>query len=105
MLLDRFQNAVTHVDKEVRPLMFLQVVRLASLFQPAMSALNWTSTLWDGYFRGCLKAIEDFNTLVARSDWSHFYVNWLLILTYLKSLGFTTSTTTRFKGHLQNWKT
>ncbi|CAG7835361.1 unnamed protein product [Allacma fusca] len=66
MLLDRYYWAVKRVNKEVRPLLFLQVIKLASLFQPGIHTINWTSILWENYFRVCLKAIEDFNTLVAR---------------------------------------
>jgi hypothetical protein len=66
MLLDRFSVSVKRVKKEVRPLLFSQILRLAALFQPAMTSINWTSNVWEKYFKECLQSVEDFNTLVSQ---------------------------------------
>lgn len=66
MLLERFERAIKRVHKKVRPFLFQQILRLASLFQPPMTVINWTNSLWEPYFKQCLKAIEDFNELVFR---------------------------------------
>ncbi len=66
MMMDRFSEAVKRVKKEVRPLFFAQILRLSALLQPAMTTINWTSSVWEKYFKEFIQAMDEFSTLTYR---------------------------------------
>jgi len=63
MLLERFASAISLVAKEIRPFMFPMIIRLATLFQPPLTVLNWTSPLFENYFTSLIGIIKDFGLL------------------------------------------
>lgn len=63
MLLDQFESSVKLVGKDIRPFMFPMIIRLATLFEPGMKSLTWTSPLFEDYFKNLHETIKDFTFL------------------------------------------
>lgn len=66
LVLDEFAETARRVKQEVRPLVIPHLMRLTSLFKPALTTLTWIKSDWKEFCKNAREQIKCFGVLITR---------------------------------------
>lgn len=66
LVIEEFVATAQRVKLEVRPLLLPHLVRVASLFEPALTSLTWTQPDWKEFCQNTREQIKIFDILITR---------------------------------------
>lgn len=66
LVIEEFVTTAQRVKLEVRPLLLPHLVRVASLFKPALTSLTWTQPDWKEFCQNTREQIKIFDILIIR---------------------------------------
>lgn len=66
LMIENFVATARRVKLEVRPLLLPHLVRVASLLEPGLISLTWTSPEWKDFYQGTKEQIKEFDILITR---------------------------------------
>ncbi|XP_066590394.1 dynein axonemal heavy chain 5 [Prorops nasuta] len=66
LLIEEFVSTANRVKLEVRPLLLPHLVHIASLMEPGLTLLTWTSPAWKDFCDNTRNQIKNFDVLITR---------------------------------------